>query len=414
MKTTFHVIYHIIIHLFFENVNYLGGILKICSIVAEYNPFHNGHLSQINFIKEKLKPDYIAVFLSGNFTQRGEPAVLNKFARARHAVLSGADIVFELPTVFATQTAEIFSSGAVKLINALPLEKSICFGAECGDKKEIIDTAVFMLNETPEYKSELKIQLKKGLSLLQAREIALKKTNSNFNDEILKSPNNVLGVEYVKAILKNNYPIEVDVIKRDGASYNEERLLKSNPSALAIRSALQNGKKIAVKNFVPGHVYKDLELPPNFDREILYSIISSDKKDIAKAVDCVEGLENRIKALCKDSFTVVDLLEKLKTKRYTTARLKRILLSTMLKIDEKLVKSALKKDLYLKVLAINGEKSELLSLLSKSAYPLITRKSDVSKLSPFAKEVFEKDVFASDIYSSVLGEKINEHNMIMV
>ena len=169
-----------------------------------------------------------------------------------------------------------------------------------------------------------------------------------------------------------------------------------------------------MKNFVPSHVYKDLELPPNFDREILYSLISTDKKDIAKAVDCVEGLENRIKALCKDSFTVFDLLEKLKTKRYTTARLKRILLSTMLKIDEKLVKSALKKDLYLKVLAINNEKSELLSLLSKSAYPLITRKSDVSKLSPFAKEVFEKDVFASDIYSSVVGEKINEHNMIIV
>ncbi len=388
--------------------------MKICSIVAEYNPFHNGHLNQINYIKEKLKPDYIAVFLSGNFTQRGEPAVADKFTRAKHAVLSGVDVVFELPTVFATQTAEIFASGAVKLINALPFEKSMCFGAECGDKKEIIDTAVFMLNETPEYKNILKAQLKKGVSLLQARELALEKTNANFNKEILQSPNNVLGVEYVKAILKNDYPIEIDVIKRNGADYNDEKLTKSNPSALAVRTAILGGKKTSVKPFVPPYVYKDLLPPPDFEREIIYSLISTDKKEIAKTVDCVEGLENRIKALCKDNFTLSELLEKLKTKRYTTARLKRILLSTMLKIDEKLVKSALKKDLYLKVLAINGKKTELLSLLSKSAYPLITRKSDASKLTGTALEVFEKDVFACDIYASVSGKKINENNMIIV
>ncbi len=388
--------------------------MKICSIVAEYNPFHNGHLSQINYIKEKLKPDCIAVFLSGNFTQRGESAVLDKFTRAKHAVLSGADVVFELPTVFATQTAEIFASGAVKLINALPFEKSICFGAECGDKQKIIDTAVLMLNETPDYKNFLKTQLKKGLSLLQAREFALEQTNKNIDLEILKSPNNTLGVEYVKAILKNNYPIAVDVIKREGASYNEEKLSKGNPSALAIRTAILNGKKSAVKDSLPLCVYKDLDSLPTFEREIIYSLIRADKKDIARTVDCAEGLENRIKALIKDNFTIESLLDKLKTKRYTTARLKRIMLSTMLNIDKKLVQSALKKDLYLKVLAINKDKLDLLSKLSNAKYPLITRKSDASKLTQTAKEVFEKDVFANDIYSSVTNKKSNENNMIMV
>ncbi len=388
--------------------------MKICSIVAEYNPFHSGHLSQINYIKEKLKPDVIAVFLSGNFTQRGESAVLDKFTRAKHAVLSGVDVVFELPTVFATQTAEIFASGAVKLIDALPFEKSICFGAECGDKTKIIDTAVCLLNETPDYKNFLKNQLKKGFSLLQARETALEKTNPNIDLEVLKTPNNVLGVEYVKAILKNDYAIDINVVKRNGAGYNEDRLIKGNPSALAIRNALANGKKTSVKNGVPNFVYKDLGSIPDFEREIIYSLIATDKKDIAKTVDCAEGLENRIKALLKDNFTLENLLDKLKTKRYTTARLKRIMLSTMLNIDKKLVQSALKKDLYLKVLAINKDKVDLLSKLSNAKYPLITRKSDSAKLKNTAKEVFEKDVFANDIYSSVTGKKLNEHNMFMI
>ena len=388
--------------------------MKICSIVAEYNPFHNGHLSQINYIKEVIKPDAIAVFLSGNFTQRGEAAVLDKFTRAKHAVLSGVDVVFELPTIFATQTAEIFASGAVKLINALPFEKTICFGAECGDKQKIVDAAISLLNETPEYKNHLKTQLKKGLSLLQAKEFALEQTNPNVDIDVIKNPNNVLGVEYAKAIIKNNYPILIDVIKRDGQGYNEERLKKGNPSALAIRAAIESGRKINAKGTLPSYAYNDLDEIPNFDREILYSLIASDKKDIAKTIDCAEGLENRIKALLKDNFTLDSLLEKLKTKRYTTARLKRIMLSTMLKLDKKLIHTALKKDLYLKALAINKDKVELLSQLSNAKYPLVTRKSDFNKLNAFQKEVFEKDVFATDIYASVTGKKLNEHNMIIV
>ena len=388
--------------------------MKICSIIAEYNPFHNGHLSQINYIKENLKPDVLAVFLSGNFTQRGESAVMDKFTRAKHAILAGVDVVFELPTVFATQTAEIFASGAVKLVNALPFEQSICFGTECGDKNKIIDTAVCMLSETPDYKNFLKTQLKKGLSLLQAREFALEQTNPDLDLEVLKTPNNVLGVEYTKAILKNDYPIAIDVIKRDGASYNEEKLIKGNPSALAIRNAILSGKKSTVKNVVPSYVYKNLTTLPNFEREIIYSLIATDKNNIAKTVDCAEGLENRIKALLKDNYTLDGLLEKLKTKRYTTARLKRIMLSTMLKVDDKLVQTALKKDLYLKVLAINKDKPDLLSKLSNAKYPLITRKSDSAKLIGTAKEVFEKDVLANDIYASVTGKKLNEHNMIIV
>ena len=388
--------------------------MKICSIIAEYNPLHNGHLRQINYVKENSSYDYLAVFLSGNFTQRGEGAILNKFTRASHAIKAGADIVFELPSVFATQSAEIFASGALKLINSLPGDKTICFGAECGDKNKIIKTALALLNETEEYKKVLKEELKNGVSLLKARETALIKTAPDIDAEVLKQPNNVLGIEYVKAILKNNYDIEIDVIDRKGSDYNDSCLSNAYPSALAIRSAIENNNLESVKDFVPNFVYNDLPKKlHSFDREIIYSLLSSSKKDIAKTVDCAEGLENRIKALVRENFTLLELTEKLSTKRYTTKRLQRIMLSTMLKIDKKLVQTALKKSLYLKVLAVNSKNTKLLSQLSKSKYPLITRKSDCKKLSGIALEVFEKDVFANDIYSAVTNNKTNEFNMII-
>ncbi|MBQ3235114.1 MAG: nucleotidyltransferase family protein, partial [Clostridia bacterium] len=173
--------------------------MKICCIVAEYNPFHNGHLRQIEYVKNTVKPDYTVIIMSGNFTQRGDIAILDKFTRARHAVLAGADAVIELPTVFATASAEFFASGAVKLVNSLPGEKVLCFGAECGDKAELFKIANSMLEEGEEFKCLLKNELKKGVSLLKARELALSKTAS-VNDEILSKPNNVLGIEYIKAI----------------------------------------------------------------------------------------------------------------------------------------------------------------------------------------------------------------------
>lgn len=388
--------------------------MKFCSIVAEYNPFHNGHLRQIKYVKETVKPDYIIVFMSGNFTQRGEIAVLDKYTRARHAILAGADAVIELPTVFASASAEFFASGAIKLINSLPGEKSICFGAECGDKDEIFKIAKSMLFESDEFKSLLKEELKKGVSLLKAREIAFQKT-SDINAEILSKPNNVLGVEYVKAIIKNEYEIGVHVLKRDGADYNDDKLSSINPSALAIRQAILNEKTENLKEFMPNFVVEDLPRTlPSLDREIFYSALSSTKLELKKLPDCIEGLENRIYALARESVNLEELLTKLKTKRYTTARLRRILLSCLIKTDKDILRSALKSKLYLKVLAVDGNKSEILPLLSKSSFPILTRKSDLKLLGKTAYSVFEKDVFASSVYSLATGKKQNEHNMLII
>ncbi|MBO7214670.1 MAG: nucleotidyltransferase family protein [Clostridia bacterium] len=388
--------------------------MKICSIIAEYNPFHNGHLRQIKYAREVIKPDYIVVIMSGNFTQRGETACMDKFTRARHAVLAGADAVIELPTVFATASAEFFASGAVKLINSLPGEKVICFGAENGNKEELFKVASSMLEESPEFKALLKEELKKGVSLLKARELALLKT-SDINEKILEKPNNVLGVEYLKAILKNGYDIGVEVLERKGSEYNDKTIHSETPSALAIRQAVISDNLLPLNGVAPSFVIESLPKNlPSLDREILYSVLSSKKSELKEILDCNEGLENRISALARESVCVEELIEKVKTKRYTTARIRRILLSSLLKIDKTLIRSALKSKLYLKVLAINGKDNELLSMLSKSAFPTLTRKSDLAKLGKTAYSVFEKDVFACDVYSLASGIKQNEHNMIIV
>ncbi len=387
--------------------------MKICSIIAEYNPLHNGHIKQLSYVKNVIKPDYTIVIMSGNFTQRGENAVINKYKRAFHAIKAGADAVIELPTVFSTQSAEFFASGAIKLINSLPFEKSVCFGAECGDINALTALAKYLVFESKEQSEIIKTELKKGTSLLKAREIAILKT-TGIDSDILIKPNNVLAIEYLKAIIKNGYDIEPIVIKREG-DYNQTELSsKENPSATAIRQAILNKNFENLQGFTPDYVLNDLPSAlPDFDKVILSSLLSSTKAELGKIEGCTEGLENRIKEYAPKSLTLTELLSKVSTKRYTTARIRRILLSNALKIDKKLITSALKSKLYLKVLAISKNKPEILSVLSNAKFPLITRKSDIKNLTKASKKVFEKDVFANQVYSLVTEDITNPYNMLM-
>ncbi len=392
----------------------MGTILKICVAICEYNPLHIGHTKHLNFIKEEIKPDVLAVILSGNFTQRGEAAIVDKYTRAIWAIKSGADIVFELPTVFATGNAEIFAKGALKLINALPDEKILCFGTESDNISDLIDVAKVTAIESKEYKAALKEELDSGIPFAKARYNAIAKTNPEINVESVLTPNNILGVEYIKAILQNNYDVKIKTLKRDG-SYNDKSIKNDNPSALSIRTAISENKKSKTKSAVPSFVYKELPNKlPDFSKQIVYSLLTCDKEYLKKLPDVSEGLENKIKAIIKDNHSTKALIQKLKTKRYTETRLNRILTSALLKIESSFVKECLSSDLYLKVLAINKDKQDVLSLLSKSKYPIITRKNDYLKLSSTALECFNKDVFATDLYNAETGKKTNEFEMKLV
>ena len=390
--------------------------MKICLAVCEYNPLHNGHLKHLDAIRRDISPDYTVIIMSGNFTQRGEIAIMDKFTRARHAVLAGADCVLELPTVFACGNAEIFAKGAIHLLKHLPGEKVLCFGAESGVAEDFYLAAKTLSSESKEFKKLLKTQLNEGVSFAKAKVAALEQMDIGFDIDLLKSPNNILGVEYARAVYESGADIALHPIVRQGAGFKDTELYENLSSASAIRTAILEGKKRQIKSNLPKYVYNDLpKALPCADELTFYSLIMSDKKLLQGICDCTEGLENRIKSCLKDSKTLAELKEKLITKRYTGARINRILTSSLLSISEGLIRKCLKNPLYLNILAVKDGSEGLLSAIRKECkIPLITRKNDISALSSTALECFEKDITANDIYGLVTGIKTNEYMMLKI
>ncbi len=385
--------------------------MKIGLTICEYNPFHNGHLYSLNQIKKQLNPDALIVIMSGNFTERGETAIMHKYQRATHAIKAGADIVIELPTVFATAPAEIFAKGAVKLLNELKGEKTLCFGVESGDKSGLIAAATALSNETNDLKNYIKQYLNEGNSLAKARYLALEKTQPKEVDlSLTTTPNNILALEYTKAIIEQNCNMDILPITRTGTGYKSLEINDNICSAMAIRQFIQKGEKEQCKDFVPDYVYNDLpSVLPSCDHLQIYSLALKTKEELKQILDCTEGLENRIKAILKDNLTKEEFLQTLCTKRYTSTRLSRIMLSSMLDIKANFIKECLKESLYLKVLAIKEDKLSLLSTLSNNT-PFIMRKSDADNLKETALKCFEKDVFANDIYNQITNKKTNEYH----
>ena len=389
--------------------------MKICAVVAEYNPLHLGHIKHINYIKNVLGAEKLIVIMSGNFCQRGEPALLSKFTRAKQAIIAGADMVIELPTVFSISNAETFCSGAVKILNDLNVVNGMCFGVESGKKEDFLSLATSLANESKAYKKALKEELDNGVSLAKAKLLALKKTEGEDFEELLSKPNNILGIEYTKALFSLKSPIEIFPMLREG-NHNDKTLKKGITSASSIREVIKLGNVKKVKGNVPPFVYRDLApYPFSFDKMIMTKVITESEDYIKTLPDCTEGLENRIKALAKENNSVDALVEKATTKRYTSSRIRRILLANLVGITEDLRVDCLSKPLYAKILAVSEDSKELISLLSeKSSIPILTRKSDGERLTKTAKDCFNKDVLASDLYNLATGKKENENYMLIV
>lgn len=249
--------------------------MKIAAVTAEYNPFHNGHLYHLNFIREKLNADRIIVLMSGDFVQRGEPAIIDKYRRCEMALRGGADLVIELPSYFALGSAEYFAQGAISLLDKLGVVNILHFGSECGDIGILLKYAHFLSNETPKYKETLNAFLKQGLSFPTARSNALKKC-FGLDGHILSGANNSLAIEYIKSILQRNSSITPMTFKRKGAKYNSDKLISGNfSSANAIRHLLSDicggvctyGGSYSnnymesinlLKEFVPAYTFKHL------------------------------------------------------------------------------------------------------------------------------------------------------------
>ncbi len=394
--------------------------MKFCAVICEYNPFHNGHKYQFEQIRKLSGCDKILCLMSGNFTQRGEIAVLHKYTRARHAVECGADVVIELPTAFAVSPAEIFAGGAIKILSSLPDVDVLAFGCESGGKEDFLRAARATLSEDKQFKAALKENMKDGTSYVKARTQTVLAFNTDVDEALLTSPNNILGVEYCRAILSSGAKIEPLPIPRVGGGYADTALFKNFSSASALREALKTSdKKTAklLKGNLPANVLRDLagyrETP--YKQAALCALLSGDPETVMKCPDCSEGLENRLRGMAKSNPDYDVALGKVVSKRYTLSRLKRILLQNFLGIGRKEVKSYLEAPLYAKVLAVSRKDlSALLAALSRGSFPVLMRKSDAGSLKKDALACFETDVRANELYGVLTGTHTNEFESVTV
>ncbi len=381
--------------------------MKICAIICEYNPFHNGHLHQINEAKRISNADALLCLMSGNFVQRGEAAIFEKHVRAKHAIVAGAAIVLELPTVFASSNAELFAQGAIHILSSIPAVSSLCFGCENANKETLLNAASLLNNEPKEISQKIKNTLALGLSYAKARALAWE---GYIPSNLLSYPNNILGIEYTKAILKKGANIDILPIQRIGGGYNDKELNNEYSSASAIRTALANGQVIL--NDIPSFVADDLNNVCIANLELLekYALLTRKESEIAKISDCTEGLENALKKAAESD---LPLIETLTSARYTSSRIRRIALQNLLKIDISLIKQSLQSSLYCRVLAAKKERSDVLAALGESSFPILARAHDDKILSKAALACYQKDLFAEKIYGLFLNKQTVEKKIFI-
>lgn len=292
-------------------------------IIAEYNPFHNGHLYQIQKIKEKYPDDTIIIAMSGNFTQRGEPAIIDKWERTNLAIENGADLVVEIPYIFATQSADYFSYAGITLLEKLKVDKLI-FGSESNNLEDLTEIAKAEL-EQKDFDKLVKIYVKLGNNYPTALSLALK----DLTGKEISTPNDILGITYIKTILKHNYNIKPYSIKRNN-SYHEENLTGTISSATAIRKNIDNLEKI--KNTVPRNTYKVLSTKQLHKREdyfsyLKYKIITEDNLEKYHLVD--KTLSDKLKKEILNCNNYEELIQKVKSKHQTYSKISRALIQIL-------------------------------------------------------------------------------------
>lgn len=367
--------------------------MKIASIIAEYNPFHKGHAYQINKIKEDYT-DFIVVIMSGNFVQRGEPAIINKYERARQAVNNGASLVLELPLPYATSNAEIFALGAINILNSMGIINRLYFGSE--DELEVLKSLQEKIDKNFD-EAKLKKYLSEGKSFIRSRQLAMDFLTEE-EKEILKRPNNILGMEYLRSLAKLNSSIEAHSIKRKNVNHDDDFALDGFASASHIRRLAYEGEDVS--NFLPGYdLVAENKLENYFD--IFKYKMLSEKINFKDYFDYEEGLENRILENL-DTKNFQDLIERVHSKRHSRSRIKRLIIEILLDIKKDLIKNSLK-DPYTRVLACDERGLEIFKK-SKNKNKIYSFKSFYDTSTGITKEMLDKEIFASDLYNIKSGK----------
>lgn len=390
--------------------------MKVVGIVSEYNPFHNGHKYHLEFSKELCTAEYSVTIMSGSFLQRGEPALFDKWSRARMAVLNGIDLVLELPVVYSCQTAELFAFGAVKILNSLGIVDYLSFGSECGDIDELYKVSETLLNEPQEIKNEIKLKMSKGMTYSKAIGEAFR----NFYGNILSSPNNVLGIEYIKSIITLNSLIKPITIKRVVNSYKDISFTGTVSSATAIREGLRiDGMTKDIQLSTPPEswniILQNLQKGKgpifweDFSDILLYELRKSSLYSINNLPEIKEGLEYRLIKAIKSSSNFDELIASLKTKRYTRTSLQRTLCHMLLGMKKEDLSYSKMPDTpaYIRVLAFNDKGRHLLKeIKNKSSFSIINKPADFKPQSEYLKRIFYLDTLSTDIYNLAYKNKL--------
>lgn len=391
--------------------------MKFCAVVCELNPLHNGHLRLFREAKEKSGCDALLLLMSGNFTQRGDMAVFSKYTRAKQAVECGADVVLELPALFSVSPAELFAGGAIHVLSSLPSVNTLAFG--CEKEGDFLAAAKLASREMKQFRSALKEAMKDGTSYVRARTQVVLALNPSLDPAFLSSPNNILGLEYCRAILSEGAAIEPLPILREGAGHNDLGVKKNFSASSAIRPLLYRDDRRTrklLKGNVPPPVLRDEPARGQdaFEKACLL-FLTMGGYSIVGCPDCAEGLENRLRSLALTSPSYDEVTEKGVSKRYTRSRIKRTLTQNLLGVTRRGVEDALASPLYLRTLAVKKDRAEeILSALSKGSFPLVTRKCEALELKKEALTCFEKDYAVNETYNILNGIRNGGYETIFV
>lgn len=396
--------------------------MKTIGIISEYNPFHNGHKYHIQGAKEQFGAENIVCIMSGSFVQRGEPAIIDKWSRAKMALYGGADLVIELPFVYACQPAEIFAFGAVNTLNNLGIIDGICFGSELGEIDMLKSVAELLLKEPEDFSLLVKQYLKDGNTYPKSISLALAnyyQGNERIESSVWENPNNILGIEYIKSILQLKSTIVPYTIKRTANNYNDEEITGSIASATAVRRELQGaGLSEPLRSSLPEAAFDIMQqnilngrAPVYLEGLIdilLYKLRTMTAEQISEYVSLKEGIEYRIKKAADRATSLEELLQGIKTKRYTRAFIQRLLCHILLDLkweDSKAFKQPGTPS-YARVLGFNEKGKQLIKSISEnSQYPIINKVAAFKTDNALLNKMFVYDLRAADIYNLARPDK---------
>lgn len=362
--------------------------MKLCATIAEFNPFHNGHAHLIDSFKGNY--DATVVIMSGNFVQRGAPAIFNKFSRADAAIKNGADLVIELPAVYALSSAETFASGAVKTLNASGSVDTLFFGSEEGSIGPLERVASLSMNESEDFSLALKEKLAEGMSYPKALDFVYK--SLGIPESVISSPNNILGIEYIKALMKTGSLIKPATIERKGVGHDSATASDTIASASYLRTLISEGK--STLDYMPDFAFPAPVFEQQFSPLVLYALKTATQEDFLSVCDCTGELASRFLSAASAS-SLKEVIASVKSKNFTESRIRRILWNLVLKNNL----SPHLDPTYIRILAQNRRGSQALSYMKKhSSIPVVCKCTEIKN-----DPIFILESRATDIYNIPLG-----------